>query len=350
MFYVSKIVNRNVYVTDTADGVEELVRISDIQKLLKSGIEIKGCRLKPTERGTAVVSTVYPYSNSALTSKMRLIAGLNIVVDGNGCLRKLALSSDEDFADELILSRYCKSVGTSSLMTKGTSSGRVLSLIFDDSIEYVDSRFIDAFPINQIVINLSSVNNEELVDSIYDAVFYATRHNKYVISGNFVDKQNRFRLKAIEYLLKYTASSIFLHDVFFDFYSAVGCPISKDVDEYLENRGVVKKLASSIKKGTRFADDNFISHYAPVLETTFSKFINMSPVISRPNNWYQNHKMFVELHMLGTHLVNMSEMSFHRLTLYICLGGRNEEVVSNYLSLLERLADELHARQGGKNG
>lgn len=351
MFYVSRYVYGRIFVTDTTDGVEEVVSRLDLKDLLERGIEIKGVtstwRITKNRRYLSGVNVeVYPYANMGLSSKMQLLAGINMVVDNDGNLVKLGFDDLPVGAEfELVLSEYCKRVTKGSFVI-GFGNGKKLGkvrIVFDDNLETVDFAFVDILDRSRAIFDLSKVTREDIADTIYRSIFRAKYWN-YTLSDNFIDPDEKRRhFKSVEYLINYIEPTMIYNNEFEEMYAMFKAPISEELDEYLQKRGLCKKILKkipsrvSLDKNKLYMRDVEKISYIQALRTV----VELVPKMSSPNSWYPHHKLYAMFYALGIKLKELTRNDYMRLSMYVALGGRNTDLVKALRQVLRCVLDDL---------
>lgn len=353
MFYVSRYVYGRIFVTDTTDGVEEVVSRLDLKELLERGIEIKG--VTPTwrvnsrgRRLSGVNVEVYPYANMGLSSKMQLLAGINMVVDNDGNLVKLGFDDLPVGAEfELVLSEYCKRVTKGSFVIgfgNGKKAGKV-RIVFDDNLETVDFAFVDILDRSRAIFDLSRVTREDIADTIYRSIFRAKYWN-YTLSDNFIDPDEKRRyFKSVEYLINYIEPSMLYNHEFEEMYTMLRAPINEELDTYLHNRGLCKKILKKIP--SRVHLDVHRLYLRDVEKISYIQslrvVVDLVPKMSSPKSWYIHHKLYAMFNTVGIRTKELAKNDYMRLAMYVALGGRDTDLVKALRQVLRCILDALTA-------
>ena len=212
MLYISNIVGRNKYeVTDTDDGVSEVVTRNDIIKYIEDlGIEIQGVNKEwDKNHKYKLYSINVQVPNAGVRFiKLQILKGVDLKVVDN-VLLGISFVKNVELNSIIRLSDYCTSIGSyifqdrSFMMT--SFNGKVI-LIIDDKIKKVDSKaFKDCNMLNNLWFDLSGCS-DKLASVIYaglmyEGMFVNCQTDSTTHCVRIIDSEYRLNRAIAEYLL-----------------------------------------------------------------------------------------------------------------------------------------------------
>ena len=216
--------------------------------------------------------------------KMKLLYGLEIVVDDNDSITSMILDRNScNIKLEVKLSDYCTSISPKSINMQGTYDRSIITFIFDDNVNFTSDSFINMNILSSnFKFDLRELTNEELLDCIYRFVF-----NKILSSFNtafeyelIIDDRRRY----IEYFCKYAMSSTKMSLSFFKMNVL-------NRQEYSYAESCLLKLYNN--EFSRFAEDfeiDLVIKDYDITKNVFNKFYN-THVLNMDNEFF---KVFIE--------------------------------------------------------
>lgn len=317
MFYVSSRKGDLFGITDTSDGVEEFYTLNDITKFVDQDIPIEGITVKiAKDRSWSYVIRVINKPKTYKQTKQALVAGFTVEAD-NGYLRRLVLTDSPTLPDRIVISDYCEYVCDYSFYLQAVPP-KLVTLVFDDKIKSVGPNAFSSFSPARVVIDVSSITNEELLDKIYLAAIV----NGHLDSRFLDDSEMRFHCKIAEYRLFYTDS----------LYS----DLSQEQDAYIIQRrkqdmmNMFNEVKINSKPLRRYKDDHpydFSSDSAAI--------INCFRQIDREHNFGRND-VHNSLFMANTSLKRLYKLSgmkahhFDILFTYLYRNGSCKEIHNKF--------------------
>ncbi len=190
MYYVSRLAGSGkVYITDTADGVEEYVPKKDLITLLKAGVKINGVEghYLHMDSGnlTFEITNVYIPSDMQLGGTVSKSVADNVTADvmENGSLRRLTLTGDCLKPQRIVLGDFCTDVGMKTIQVGSLAEGSVI--VFDSRIKSCHKDWVDeAAP--KLRVDVTGLNEGKVLDNIW----VGSAKAKYVILDEETRRHN----------------------------------------------------------------------------------------------------------------------------------------------------------------
>lgn len=284
-FYVSGIKNRsNYYITDTEDGVTELLSCDDVWKLLKAGYQVDGISWeRRTHQGKTSIfinaRVVTSDVNKASVAKLKFAHGIDIALAPDGGLARFGFISKvmQDKDKHVVrLSDYCN--GVHSCGFGGIASFdfiRDVTIIFDDKIEYFETGFLKNMYITshtgrevRMKWDITEFTDKKLRATLMERLVGI--HSMVLIKDSNAEKDDVFYYQLVEFL---------------DFKDCI----------YGDSEGVLRQFYGSYMKDTfDFLADNIVAMYfkrnGRSIMNTLKDHMHGTPTCRYSYDWYMEKR------------------------------------------------------------
>lgn len=202
MLFISRVAGLNKWeVTDTDDGVKEIVGLAGLRNAVSKGVTIMGVTTKLTKHfGSAVIDVdqveVYQPAlrGTSVAAKAYVLRGVDVKVDGNRIL-SVSFNSDMFKSDrtEIRLSdygKYCENfifVGCAI-----PQRGKKVVFVLDDSLKTKRQTFQRLFNIPGVVVDIRSVKDDKIATHLYEEYIAKYNGNGSLLRERILDGDDRY--------------------------------------------------------------------------------------------------------------------------------------------------------------